>query len=56
MACVDNPPSTLLLLPSARRAFVACPRELRRAGRPQDAALFSVSQPPVALQDACDSR
>ncbi|PSC76631.1 O-glucosyltransferase 1-like [Micractinium conductrix] len=39
-----------------RRKFVSCPKELRDAGRPDEATLFSVVEPPVVLQDSCDYR
>jgi hypothetical protein len=36
--------------------FVGCVEELKGAGRPADAALLNVLQPPLALQDTCDYR
>lgn len=41
---------------SFRRVFVGCVEELKAAGRPADAALLNVLQPPLALQDTCDYR
>jgi hypothetical protein len=43
-------------LACCRRRFAACPRQLRSAGRAEDAALFDLDTPNVTLANTCDFR